>query len=434
MPEVLPEATGYSTDISLYSTRYKQGGRVVYALDLSLEQIVDLLDRPDPDRLTPGNRAIRAQHAADFGKYIRTHPKWVSPAMILRSPAIFDFEVVSEVPGAQFGLLKFPVRKAAEIHILDGQHRILGIHLAFAGIRDDLERARNNLAIARKNEGDKSVAAKDAQKRIDELIAQQERLADERISVQIMVEEDPQAYRQAFFDIADNALGITASVKARFDSTKVVNRALDLIFPHPLLVGRVDMERDRLKNGSEFLVGAKHVAEYARVVMVGVDGRISRRQEVELKERTVAERTKDFLSALQESFPQIQAIVDGHLTPEGLRKASLLGSQLMLRILAGVYYEIVVDRERPREEIVAFYKKLAPHMDGPVHQDSIWMEHTSFFDDGAMAPYSRRQSITGFTDLLTEWAITNPKFLSEKPKPKWVDPEEGAGYKGFEKK
>ena len=39
-----------------------------------------------------------------------------------------------------------------------------------------------------------------------------------------MVEDDSTAYKQMFFDIADNALGITSSVRARFDSRKVVNR------------------------------------------------------------------------------------------------------------------------------------------------------------------------------------------------------------------
>ena len=420
----VPEATGYASTTSLYATKYKQGGRTVFGLDLSLDQIADLIDKPDPEKLTPGNRAIRPKHAADFARYIRDHNGWVSPAMILRSPSIFKFEPITEIAGAQFGLLTFPVKKASDIHILDGQHRILGIHIAQAQIRDEIDKARSALATARRVDP-KGKSVTDAQKRITALEKQQERLGLERISVQIMVEEDPQAYKQAFFDIADNALGITASVKSLFDSRKVVNRALEAVFQHPLLNGRVDQERDRVTRNSPFLVGAKHVAEITRTVNVGLDGRISRRMEAEMNESAVAAKARDFLTVMQDSFPQFQGVVDGLITPEGLRKSSLLGSVLMIRILGGVYYELVeTDRKWERSDVEAFFKKLAPHMEAPVYEGSIWLEHTDLFDEGAMAPHSRRQDLAALVNLLVGWAIENPEWLSKPPVPRPVSTED----------
>jgi hypothetical protein len=260
-PIALPAAqvTGYDTDIRFYSTRYKQGGRTVYALDLSLAEIAALIPAPDPDRPTPGNRAIRPAHAAEFGKYVREHEHWVAPGLILRAPAMFHFEILTEIGGTQFGVISFPRLALMDIHILDGQHRILGIHLAVLGIADDLDKARSTLASARRVDP-KGRAVADTNKRISALNAQRERLAKERITMQIFVEENMIAYRQMFFDIADNALGITSSVKARFDNRKVVNRALEAVMEHPLLTGRVDPEGDRVGRGSPYLMGAKHVA------------------------------------------------------------------------------------------------------------------------------------------------------------------------------
>lgn len=416
----LPAATGYASTTSLYATRYHQGGRIVYGLDLSLDQIADLIDRPDPDKLTPGNRAIRPKHAEDFAKYIRQHNSWVSPAMILRSPNIFGFDVITEVEGAQFGLVSFPAKKAADIHILDGQHRILGIHLAQAMIRDDIDRARDALATARRVDP-KGKAVTDAQKQIKDLEAQRERMGKERISIQVMIEEDPQAYKQAFFDIADNALGITASVKSMFDSRKVVNRSLETVFKHPILQGRVDVQHDRIPRNSGFLLGSAHVQEIVRTATVGFGGRISRIQETTLNEKFVAAKATEALDVLQEAFPMLQDLVDGLITPEGIRKKSLLGSILMLRVLVGAYYELATDREWDREKVVGYLSKLAPHMDAPVYEGSIWMERTDLFDDHAMAPRSRRQDLQRLVDVLVGWSLEKPEWLNSPPAPR---PEE----------
>ena len=37
------QLTGYDPDIQFYATRYRQGGRTVYSLDLALTQIAELL-------------------------------------------------------------------------------------------------------------------------------------------------------------------------------------------------------------------------------------------------------------------------------------------------------------------------------------------------------------------------------------------------------
>lgn len=425
----VPEVTGYDTDIKYYATRYKQGGRTVYALDLSPLQVIATVAKPDPSRLTPGNRAIRPAHANGFARYFREHSKWVVPGMILRASTHFGFDIITEIEGAEFGVLSFPRRAASEINILDGQHRILGFHLAEDGIAADLDKARSGLASARRVDPHGAVVA-EAQKRIHELDIQRDRLAKERVSLQIVVVEDPAEYKQMFFDIADNQLGITGSVKARFDTRKVVNRALESVLEHKLLEGRVDIEADRIGRGSIYFMGAKHVSEVIRSVTVGLDGRVSRRQDAEWKEADVASRAKKFLDILIEAFPPLKAMTLGQVLPDDIRKSSLLGSVLTVRVLAGVYHDLITDHAFTPEMVEAYFRKLAPHMGAPVYPASIWMAHTdgSVFSDGGRGPHSRRQDLKSLKNTLVDWAIEKPKFVDEPPAPRpaievEVDPE-----------
>lgn len=413
------QLTGYDPDIKFYATRYRQGERTVYSLDLALTQIAELLPAPDPDNPTEGNRRIKESHARGFGQYVRDHRDWVAPALVLRAPDIFRFEPRERIGGTEFGVISFPRLASTDLRILDGQHRILGIHLAMQGIAGDLEKARSGLAGAKRNGAEPAVLAQ-FQEKIDLLNAQRERFARERTTLQMFIEDDQIAFKQMFFDIADNALGITSSVRARFDSRKVVNRSLEEVMKHALLKGRVDPEQDRIGRGNPNLMGAKHVAEIVRTLAVGIEGRIGRRLEDELREDALVQRTNEFLDALVAAFPSLDAIIDGKQTPEDLRKTSLLGSTVMLRVLAGTYAELVENYNFDDEDVTEFFRRLAPHMAGPVAEDSIWITEVpdDIFTNGAFAPRSRRQDLKGLRDTLVGWAahVTPPAFLTAKKK------------------
>lgn len=417
-----PRVTGYDTTIRYFANRYTQGGRVVYALNLSPLQVISTINRPDPSQATPGNRAITLAHAQGFAKYFREHDSWVVPGMILRVSHTFDYEVIEEVEGAEFGILAIKRQEAGDIHILDGQHRILGFYLAQDGIAHDLDKARSQLAMARRHDPEgASVAA--ARAVIKELEGQRERFERERVDLTIVVEPDPAAYKQMFFDIADNAKGITGSVKARFDNRKVVNRSLEAVLAHPLLQSRVDIEADRIGRGSIYLMGAKHVSEIIKSVIVGLEGRVSRRQDDEWKESEVADKANAFLDTLLEAFPPLKAVTLGQVLPDDLRNTSLSGSVLMLRVLAGAYFELIAHHAFTDKMVRQFFAKLAPHMSAPVYPGSIWLEHTvGIFDDNARAPHSRRQDLKALKDTLVDWAVEKPSFIDEAPAPRPAPP------------
>src|SRR5690606_11437729 len=117
---------------------------------------------------------------------------------------------------------------------------------------------------------------KDAEREVKAIDAKMDRFYAERVAVEIQVTEDIAEYRQMFYDIAENALGITAAVKARFDGRKAINRALEPVLEHALLRDRVDMDIDRLGAGNPNLLSAKHVIEILRANTVGIDGRIGK--------------------------------------------------------------------------------------------------------------------------------------------------------------
>jgi hypothetical protein len=406
------DVTGYDPDVRFFATRYRQGERTVYSLDLALTQIAGLLRAPDPARPTEGNRRIKEAHARAFGEYVRSEPYWIAPALVLRAPDIFRFEVRESIGGTEFGVIAFPRLASTDLRILDGQHRILGIHLAIHGIAADIERARASLAAAKRTDPN-SPAIQQFQRKIDQLNAQRERFDRERTTLQIFIEDDQVAYKQMFFDIADNALGISSSVRARFDSRKVVNRSLEDVMKHALLKGRVDPEQDRMGRNNPNLMGARHVADIIRTLAVGIEGRVGRRLEDELREDALVQKTNEYLDALIAAFPPLDALVEGTISADELRKTSLLGSTVMLRVLAGVYAELVDRHAFDDQDMAEFFSKLAPHMEGPVTDDSIWITRVEddVFSVGALAPRSRRQDLKALRDSMVRWATSDPTWL-----------------------
>ena len=410
------DVTGYDPDIRFFATRYSQGGRTVLSLDLSLTQVAGLLPAPNPANPTEGNRRVKEAHARAFGDYVREQNNWVAPALVLRAPDIFKFEVRESIGGTEFGVISFPRLASTDLRILDGQHRILGIHLAIQGIANDLEKARSGLAAAKRNDAEPAVVAQ-FEERISQLNDQRSRFDQERTTLQIFIEDDQAAYKQMFFDIADNALGITSSVRARFDSRKVVNRSLEDVMKHALLKGRVDPEQDRMGRNNPNLMGAKHVAEIVRTLAVGIDGRIGKRLEDELREDALVQKTNNYLDVLIASFPPLEAVIEGELTTEELRKTSLLGSTVMHRVLASVYKELVDDQKFDDDDVIDFFSKLAPYMEGPVTDESIWVTNVGddVFSVGALAPRSRRQDLKVLRDALVDWATATPQWLRPMP-------------------
>src|SRR5256885_1098598 len=80
----LARETGTGSDAVYLASKYHQGGRTHYSLQLPLAQVIRLLPKPNPEEPFEGNRAVNENHARGFAEYLLTKPDWVSPAVMVR--------------------------------------------------------------------------------------------------------------------------------------------------------------------------------------------------------------------------------------------------------------------------------------------------------------------------------------------------------------
>ena len=231
-----------------------------------------------------------------------------------------------------------------------------------------------------------------------------------------MIETDQQRYEQMFFDVADNALGITQAVKVRFDSRKVMNRTLDAVMRHALLRDRVDEEQDRITGPNPNLLGARHVVDIVRTANLWALVARQPPAGVGASGGALVQGANEFFDILVVTFGDLASVADGELAPPDLRKRSMLGASTMLRVLAGVYHDLI-EQNYSEEEITDLFKRLAPWMAAPIPADSPWVRsiRSQVFDPGASAPRSRRQDLTSLNKEIAEW-------IDEGDRPDWLVP------------
>lgn len=413
------ELSGYEQHKEVMAQRYRKGNhRWVYIISLPLHLIPTHLPIPDPETPFPGNRRVNKRHADKFGEYWRSTEKWATPPLLLDTmyPLGKGFESEFEVAGVEFGRLKLPHNSAAELDILDGQHRILGWKSAIDGIAQDLKSARMELQRSREAENESGVQIYAA--KVEALTLEQERLHTEYVTLELMEGITLEDHKQVFHDIAVNARGITKSVTVSFDRRNVLNRiAMDLAETHELLAGRVDMEKDRVVGGNENLVSGRNLVDLVRHVALGIDGRMTARRESEMRESALADMAELFLKALTDCFPDMQKVMDDEVEAVDLRERSLLASPTVLRVLAGAYHIIAVDlSDETRPHVTAegdakarkLFAELSGHMAFPVEDG--WLATGFFPSKESKAPSSRAQDLKALTKEIADWADEGTPF------------------------
>ena len=427
------ELSGYSEADQYLATRFKQGGRDVYCIDLSVPQLVATLPKPNPDRVLDANRKINPGHARSFAAYVRDNTNWIIPPLLLRAPNdAFTFEPRKGIGGTEWGVLTLPRNARQRLKIVDGQHRVLGFHLASEALNEEQDVARGKMHTLERRGG--KAEKRQQGKQVARISTDLQRLGDERVAVQIVVVDADEEYKQMFVDIANNAKGISRSTLTRLDSRQIVNRCLDSVMEHRLLKDRVDFERDNVSGSTNpNLTSVKSVADIVRTLQVGIAGRMTRQREETLDESKLIDDAMLFLDTLVEGFNDFMALADTDFTPQELRKRSLLASVSMQRVLAGVYHDLLtasdtnlvypppdpddpdksrVARPRSRAEVVRFFQSLAPFMASPLREDSIWVrEAPQQFAPGTSAPRSTSRDLKELTTTIRDWAINPPEWL-----------------------
>lgn len=406
--------SGYAETDEFVVQEFRQGRRTHYSLVVSVQQCVQLFPIPDPEQPFDDNRQVNQNRADAFSKYVRDYVSWHAGALTIRcTTGLTEFDANVDLGRVRVGKLIVPKGRSKEFNIVDGQHRQLGFDRLLKQLASDRANWLTQKQVSEKNGDSQGVALANGE--LTAVESTRTRIAQESVLVNLIVENDNLLARQLFVDVADNALGVPKAVRARFDQKKVANRALfDLLLTPPaLLQNRVDDQKDRIAGSNKNLIGAGNLGEIIRALEVGISGRFNKQAEATLSEVHLASQAKDFFKMLEEVFPDLKAVSDGSLLPEDLRKRSLLGSSTMLRILAGVSYEI--RSKHGASAVKPFMKKLASHMAAPIDASTptgqLWIGcgTTEAFVANAMAPGARAQQVKDAVTSIVAWVSSPPK-------------------------
>ncbi|MBU6329109.1 MAG: DGQHR domain-containing protein [Acidobacteria bacterium] len=412
--------TGYDATDEYIAQRTVQGGRVHFTVAMPIVRIPSMLPKPDPAVPFEDNRIVNPTHAKKFADYVFEKEDWHSGPLTIRTTSdSVSFKVfeTGDLGPVQLGVLSVPRSRQAAFSIVDGQHRVLGLSLLMDRLGDEI-RDQNSLLQKATNNGEPATVTSQFTRELARLKLIEERINAASIVLDIVIENDDVAARQIFVDVAANALGINKSVKDRFDQRKVANRAMSEILASPplLLQQRIEEHKSTVAGRNLNFISAAHVADIVRILTKGITGRISAANEKTLNHADLALTTEHFFDDLTTAFPDLELVAKGTLTAPKLREQSLLGSATMLRVLAGVYYNLTVSGGS-RPFVIDFFRRLAPHMTAPVDSRTasgdLWLNAGSelSFVEGSMAPGARAQQVSELVDVITDWATTPPPQL-----------------------
>jgi DGQHR domain-containing protein len=383
--------------VEFSATKHRMGGRDVYSFTVPLAQLSSLAPVPNPDQPFPGNRRVNPRHGGLFGQYIRERYDWVAPPILLRIPeyAVSFSAEASKSDGVIRGKISIDTGNTPGDHvgIIDGQHRVYGIHHTF----EKLDRDRESAEVQQ-------------MEMIDEVM---NRLKQESITVELFVEDRQEKYEQMFFDIAENPLKMRKGIKIRFNNQDPLDRMIMMVLSqHELLAKNIDEEQDRVAGASQYLLPLSAVQTLAKGSMAGLGGFSGVTADTWTKDPdSMKSRFEEFLDVLVESFPKLRKFSEDEGDAPLLRQTSLLGSATMLRYLAMAFGELRNDGKEPLE-IAAHFKRLNSHMLAPITEDSIWQEYLpNVFPLGAKAGSSRNQDLVAAASMLVEWFDEAPEEL-----------------------
>jgi hypothetical protein len=112
----------------------------------------------------------------------------------------------------------------------------------------------------------------------------------------------------------------------------------------------------------------------------------------------------------------LESVASGNIEMGTLRKSSILGSSTMLRVMAGVYFELKAAGVSVTD-IMEFFKKISQHTAAPISSKNasgkMWLSATTegAFTDGANAPGSRAQAVKELVAAIVGWYANPPSEL-----------------------
>jgi hypothetical protein len=434
--------TEYQENDIFVALRCVQGEVVQYNIVLPMRAILHTLRKPDPNEILQTNRKVDRKRADDFANgYLYARAKtgdWICPPLTLR---VHPSEIVSIEPIVG-SVVKIEVPKLRQWLVHDGQHRALGTHYFHDQLSERIAKLRDQAEKARMN-GDKQLETQFlGQAEVEKTIL--EDILDRSSVMLNLVVTSSAVQDQLFADMAIHAKGINPDFALALDHHDPLANIAKLVLEDlPYLPPLISLgQKGRVAKKDDELIGLKSLTDIVRAVSVGGAGRIGKKVHQQLldEERLWAGRTKEFLQACFGTFSGLRGLVEGTTTASDVKKTSLTGSATMLRVLASVWHEAVIDPTDPHKMVTVkemrdFMGVLDPHMDcfedvertapdgstttviGVPESKQLWMD-TLKFRPGATAPTARPADIADLAQEITRWMREGNEHLGWEGLPK----------------
>lgn len=422
MTEVL---SGYKPESpKLAAQQVTRGGKTVYIVAMPIALVPEYLRIPEVNKPDKDNRQVSKAHAEEFGLYWRDNPNsWTVPPLLVDCSETLEFKPDYQIEdGPALGKVTLPNYANRVLRTLDGQHRIYGWSFIRAQIFEDLAKAKSDKLIADKTGTDieKQLANRTIQKCEEAL----DRMKKEQITLEIITMVSEVEHKTFFVDIADGALGINPSERARLDEKHMTSRVAKMLTDQiPLLQNRVELRKSTASKTGKDLMSLANLRDITRHVCFGIVGKVTESREAAIKDSNAFEISQHFVNALIESSQKLGKISDGSYEPSTLKFESLLGSMTIWRCLAGAYHELAVEvvdnkslrwKESGHEKFVtmataAINKMQIVEKDGQRTLNAGWYQ-TDCFNPSGLSPLSRTQDLKGLTNLFVAWAESGQVF------------------------
>ena len=440
----------------------RRAGKNTVVAQLTIDSLRHLMPEVIPGAHIEANREVKAKRLealADY--YIGNADRWILPPVLVDTE--LDLEFISEgtikVGNAsllgednsnkyvtiEVGVCQIPTSIKGALVILDGQHRIGGLVLAFN--RTEARRMVLLEELSRLDSQEMDILQQGKRK---ELAADLEacnqlldRFSQDTITVEIKTGTPLATHKEWFVTIADNALGINKSERARLDTvnkSSAIARAIrDL---HPLLSGeigsrspkdpRVDERNNQAKKGSDSIYSLDNIRNVVKNIAFSPALKESAKRERSTQEESATKQSMRFFDILSDEVEQVKNLLPtakGEYTGKDFRKETLYSSPTMLRSLAGAYHNLalkVIDDPQAKnmttlqvdedgvKKFIQLIRNLNPHMkfvinDGALDVDPLWRK-TKLFRGTGIAPQSGFQDLSTLAALLTEWGKNGKVF------------------------
>jgi hypothetical protein len=416
--------SGYADFDSYWAVEYHQGGRQTFEVNLPLSSIPRFVTAPDPNKVIEGNRRVDVRHARGIAEYVRNRANGLIPTIVLRCPSgTLDFEPNPDYRaggGVRFGILRIPKSKVQDLHIVDGQHRVLGLEIATQDISKE-RMALKSAIVDAQNLGNLPVK-KELEEDLQTIEDQLARISRERVTVQVVVVDSTKEFKQIFVDLNDTAKGVKLSQVIQFDSSNPLYSASIQLAEHRLFAGKTGRDRDNVGKQSSDFVSLAHLLQFVKTASFGIEGRVSiaRMKEISRDVSPLVRVAHAAVDRLVEAFPLLDNLSTGAVTPAEAREQSPLARANTLRVLIGADWALRtlgVDAA----EIPALFTELSDELSGPFTRDNrLFQASGSAFPLGAMAPGTQKKPMKDAVNVIVGFCV-DPKSAPET----WLDAGRG---------